>query len=237
MARRPLPAEHGGLIAIGNEPKGGLTRLDKTFSRVVAPDGEPTRLPTANDQFIAAVAIDVVPANPGSQLAQRMGQEWLPLEIIVGRIDMAVALAEFRLGEPWVGRRAPGRSRRGRGRFVNQVESVGLNRWHLAFVSAPPMHFDRHAVRGIARRKYPHGIVAREVSSSADHFLGLKRDGSAPHNDPGPDAGGIAGPSAEAHGDARRGAIITVKQRSRVEAIDDHVQIAVAIEVAEGDSL
>ena len=56
--------------------------------------------PRRDQQVFRAVAVDVVPCEPGAQLAQRMGKQPLSSPVVVGRVDVAVTDLGRRVPKP-----------------------------------------------------------------------------------------------------------------------------------------
>src|SRR5215475_3410075 len=80
----------------------------------------------ADDQILAAVPVDVDPAQPRTQLAELVRQERLAAVVVEDRIDVHMATEESRgvLEEPdrrGVGRPGPAP---GRARFIDLVEAI-----------------------------------------------------------------------------------------------------------------
>jgi len=57
---------------------------------VIAEDGEPAPLARADEQVIAAIALEVGPTDPRAERAELAGQQRLPGEIVERLIEMEV---------------------------------------------------------------------------------------------------------------------------------------------------
>src|SRR5213078_4768618 len=84
-----------------------------------------------------------------------------------------------------------------------------------ASLPAAPFHFNPHFIGQTARGTTPHGIVARQITAAADHFLTLHRCRASVQPDLRADAPRVGLKSFQNNGDSRRNALIAVNSRGR----------------------
>src|SRR6266536_1826261 len=64
----------------------------------------------------------------------------------------------------------------GRPGFVDLIQPIRLHCLVHAPLPAAPLHFNAHGIGGISGRKYPQGVITRQIPPPADHLLALRRD-------------------------------------------------------------
>src|SRR5205823_6858186 len=80
------------------------------------------------------------------------------------------------------------------------------------------------------------GVVAGEVAAARNHLLGLG-DGAPGHFDLCTDATSVFARAFQADGNAWGGGVVATNPGGRVQAADDHVEIAVVVEIGQGHAL
>src|SRR5438552_3738594 len=89
--------QHRGLVVT----RGGNVEVDLAQATALVPVVRQRAAPPRRDQQVfRAVAVDVVPCEPGAQLAQRMGKQPLSSPVVVGRVDVAVTDLGRRVPKP-----------------------------------------------------------------------------------------------------------------------------------------
>ena len=115
--------------------------------------------------------------------------------------------------------------------LVNLIQPIGLDIRHHGACAATPQHL-KPVRPGWPRRKNTHRVVAAEVPAAGDHFL--RQDSIAVGQaDARADAGSVATAAAQPHRHPWPGTLVAVQPNRLVQVVDDHVLIAVVVEVGQ----
>ena len=242
-----LPHDDSGQIPCQRRIERHARHLIEPALTVVAIHGQSPAPATADDQIVPSVAIHVSPGHARSQLAEFARQQRLALKIIIRFLVVHVVNQAAHVLEHgllvvgcWLFDVGCSMFDVGfdlRPRFVNLINPIGLHPIDNAPFPTPPLYLDPHLVGQVPRRKYPHGIVTRQISSAADHLLALHRGGASikPYLRANPACVGRL--PFQPHRHPRRRALVSINSRRRVQVVDDHVQIAVVVQIGERHSL
>ena len=97
-----------------------------------------------------------------------------------------------------------------------------------------PAHLERqHGV--LASSEHERGIAAGEIIAARSHLPALRRKRAALDRDVGTDAEGVRRNAAQSHRDPWRRRLRSIHDWRIVEPCRDDIEIAVAVEIAEGD--
>src|SRR6185503_11047440 len=116
------PGDHGSEVA---ERGRGMGR-DRLESRAgIVEPRDPAAASRANDEVFLPVAIQIAPGDAGTELAERVGKQRLPFEIVEMRVDVGVGaeLAAYILKE------GPGTRDWGPGRGCCALQDLVLATW------------------------------------------------------------------------------------------------------------
>ena len=237
LACCPRPAEHGGLVARHQLVERRLVqRLEFTVS-VIAISGEHSAFAARDHRVIQTIAIHVAPAHAGTKLTQLLGQQRLAHVIIEWRLNVGVIEQRTDVFEER--RDAVGRFRtdlRGRALLGNFIHLIRLGVRHHGAPAAAPVHFDGQQVRHAAGGENSHGLIRGQITSARDHLL-LLRHRSAENFDLRADACGVRRATLQPDRDARCAGVVAQKRGRVVEVVDDHIKVAVVIQVREQESV
>ena len=117
-------------------------------------------------------------------------------------------------------------------RFGDLVLAVRGRTVDHAALAVAPVHLNGHVRRG-PRGEGQRRVGAREVQPAGDDLSVLERDRTSEHTHAAADPSGIGRGPAQPHRDARRGGVVAKHGRRLAEAIDHHIEIAVAVEIGD----
>ena len=121
--------------------------------------------------------------------------------------------------------------------FVDLIDPIGLYSSDQAPFATPPFYFNPHVIRQTPRSKHPHRVVARQISSPANHFLALHWHRSAIDPDLGADSMRIRRDPFQSHAHSRRAALVAIKAGRPVEIVHHDVQISIVIQIGQTHAL
>src|SRR5262249_36520219 len=115
-------------------------------------------------------------------------------------------------------RRGPIVRRCGRlsGHFIDLIHTIGPGVWEQALFAATPTDLNLQVIRHAARRKNPDRVIARQIPSTAHHFLTLRRYSTSQNAHLRSDTARVAALAFEADGDARHIALVAKNGRRPV---------------------
>ena len=117
--------------------------------------------------------------------------------------------------------------------LIDFINPVGQH-FETREIPVAPRHFQAFSVVQIwSGGEDADRLVARHVSAAADHFLAL-RDRTTRQAQARADALGVGGCPLEPHLDSARRGVVAIEAGRLVQVINDHVQIAIIVQVGQG---
>src|SRR6266700_3684605 len=108
--------------------------------------------------------------------------------------------------------------------FVDFVDVIG-SRFENTLFSIAPGYRDGEVVGRVPGRKHTHRVVAREIATSANHFLTL-RHRPAGYLDFCADPARVRGLTFQPYGDTRSRRVVAQNGCRPVQVVDDDVEVS-----------